>query len=230
MIRSSKSITWLSITGGGDQEAVNETIVKVLAEGLQQNVSVKTLCFHKVRIATTLTRPFFEALSKSKSVKCLNLTQNVLGVDDCEAIVKYFHVNQTIKKVELSYCKIGESELQSICESLKWNKTLTWFKLRSCAIDGVEMTAPIGNMLKFNTTLKKLYLTCVDPYFEQLSEGLKMNSTLAELSLAFCGVQPADGDALEEAMRLNKGLTDLCLEREYNTSHPVWQATELSEF
>lgn len=124
--------------------------------------------------------------------------------------------SQTLKHIDLDYCSLHALVIESIATSLAGNEVLETLTLRNTNIT-IEGVWQMCIALQVNTRLTKLCCTesiiLDSKTIDQLSEMLKVNSTLENLSLKFdsCFCDENAFETLIEALQLNKSLKTLSI-------------------
>ena len=111
---------------------------------------------------------------------------------------------------------IKEGGLKSIAEALLTNCSLVELYLESCSVEITENSGPVlRQMLQTNTTLRVLNLSWngglsdTGVYF--IAEGLKLNTSLKELRLGWCGISAEGAKHISGTLVANASLEVLDL-------------------
>ncbi|CAN7995158.1 unnamed protein product [Ixodes hexagonus] len=125
------------------------------------------------------------AIETSKTIKCIKLDFNMIGVRGAQRFAKLLKINQTLLRVSLFKTKIKDKGAVAIGEALKENSTLEFLML-GCNSIGTMGAKAIASSIRENKSL-----VCLDLRQNSLGNGgaifiaqiLRSNEALRELHL-----------------------------------------------
>jgi len=230
---NSRILTILDLTDNkvGDEE------VNTICQSLIINTTLTKLNLSHNKIGSTGAKAISEVLKRNKTLTELNLLHNEIGIDGALSITQLLKINPSVKilfpTMEEEALRIGtplfskypdiktsteiegtKENLKVLCELLKWNSLPTKkLKLNDNKI-GVEETKIISDSLKHNTTLTELslYQNSIGVDGSRiLSESLKVNTTLTKLDLGYNNIREQGARMICESLKINPTLTWLSL-------------------
>ncbi|MBU1927296.1 MAG: hypothetical protein KKI20_05990 [Gammaproteobacteria bacterium] len=189
--------------------------LKELAACLKDNGSVEKIDLSDNVLNPMDFAPLLEVLKTNKTVRELQLSKNALDQSVFESLIKdcaletlglsdnpiystknieTFKDLKTLKKLSIANCRLPLEEINALIEGLKTNNCLQYLDIEGNNIREIQDAKQIGEMLKTNTTLKTLRLTCMDGTLENMEEifpifanALEKNCALT--SLEFCSTE-----------------------------------------
>eukprot|EP00808_Paulinella_micropora_P024100 g20686.t1 len=182
-----------------------------VAEGLQENKTLRELNIHDNNIGPDGAKAFAKALEVNKSITTLNLNWNNIGPDGAAAIRKALEVNSSLTQLSLWNNKIGNAGAIAIGKGLEVNNSIHSIELDENDI-GVEGAKAIGLALQVNKTLKALTLDgnkIGDEGATYISSALKANNSIRSIDLRGNGIGDEGAKAIGLALQVNPILKQL---------------------
>lgn len=154
-------------------------------------------------------RSFAEMLKRNRTLTSLDVGKNVLGEEGLLAIAEGLQVNQVLKKLFVS--RVGGDATRFLDTCLRGNQTLTNVDVSFNRV-GVDGDRLIGELLKTNTTLRKLRLFGVElRAFQAIAEGIQVNTSLIVLDMGGNHLGDAGARVISDALLVNQTLRELQL-------------------
>ena len=191
--------------------------MRVICEGLEDNATVTSLCLSRNNIDDGGVKHLRDALEKNKKLPLcvLDLSENGIlqrGDNDIAGIIR---AGKNLVELNLSGNGLWGRD-DDIFGAVGESESLQTLILRNCGLTFSHIS-PLSGLykLKTNRSLCRLDLSCNRMgSLKQLSEVLKVNTTLTDLFLSGCGIKGetfGDFGDLCKALKINEGLTRLDL-------------------
>jgi len=123
-------------------------------------------------------------LFSNSSIRCIEILGQPFGFQRASELAEILWINSTLTSLNLSHNNIGDEVVTSIAQSLKFNSNLRSLGMRANQIEKIE--SPFVEMLKTNTTLTSLNLSCNLFGFvgtKKIAEAVRLRSTPICISL-----------------------------------------------
>jgi len=160
------------------------------------------------------------------AIEDLRLCQSDVDDDECTEFMKALHVNKSLKKLDLSHNLIGDREEEAlvfpsfctggkaIASMLSVNSTLldlnlSWNKIRK------NSALILVKCLALNKTLTSLNLSSnnIGDYAAQhLANSLRKNTSMVKLDISYNGIMPKGTLVMSHALEENQALLDVSFE------------------
>ena len=198
-----------------DMDDSSKTILKYLSE---EDCSLRILCMENADIDDFECGDLMEALKINKSLKSLDLKDNLLGEKEQlnvvmpelltggEAIADMLTVNSTLTELDVSWNSIRGDSAMELAECLEDNNTLVTLILSHNAF-GDHPSQYLGDILSRNTSLTHLDLSynAVRPAAAMvIANAFKKNHTLDKLQLNGNTIGRRGAETLMQALRRHK--------------------------
>ena len=207
----------------------------IFAEALKQNIVLRKLNLAESALTPRQVSVLAEALKENKGLRYLNLWMNDISPEGILQVGKMLEINETLEKLTLGDNNMGVG-IYDICDGLKKNKTIRKLRITNEMYNGsmsmIEKADVYASLLRENSTITLLDISYNDFFPNaicQLSEGLKVNSSVTTLFLCQRDDAPFNEEelllndeaaiALSEALKTNYTLTDLILDIDYSEEH-----------
>ena len=189
---------------------ISEEGCKAIGDALMVNRSLQVLDLHGNAISRGVVH-IAESLKHNHSLLEINLSFCGISEEGGKAIGDALMVNRSLQVLDLEYNPIS-TVVVHIAESLKHNHSLLEIDLGNCRISE-EGGEAIGDALMVNRSLQVLDLECnpISTVVVHIAESLKHNHSLLEIDLSYCGISEEGGEAIGDALMVNRSLQVLDL-------------------
>ena len=185
-----------------------------LADSISELQSVKRIDLQNNRLTLRSLPQIVKSIANLSLIE-LDLSQNHVHGESCQALANYFHHKHCLLKLNLSHCDIMNTDIQLLCQSLcRLNHPLDTLNISSnqISMDGVH--AIKAYLIHENCNLEHLDLSWNEVHelgSILISEALYMNTSLKSLNLSSNGVSDPAGELLIAALQSNAHLEVLDL-------------------
>ncbi|CAO3568338.1 unnamed protein product [Mortierella alpina] len=215
---------------GHDALGSNETVFKILADGLAKSqaplrldLENKGLGGHEATVGALAA-----ALEKNQALQELNLARNKLADQDIATLCQSLTQSRSLQKLDLCLNSFGESGTRAVAELLARQSDPNTPGLKEIDLSDNELTeeggTAIGKALESNQQLERLRMSsCMDPPLpveEDDEDKISWDHEIHELNTRLTPEQEAeirtDGDtvldAIATALRQNQTLQELWMD------------------
>ena len=154
-----------------------------------------------------------DCLQNNKSLKELNMSENIITSNGAKKIATAIRVNTTLEKLDLSCNSISNDGVSFISDGLKNNNSLQELNISRNEITG-EGAQYIAEAILVNTTLEKINLSCnaiSDDGTAAISYSLQFNNSLQELNMSKNEITSEGVKKITEVIQVNTTLKHLDL-------------------
>ena len=208
--------------------------LKIICNKLKDNnliTSLKFNGFYNVDITVNQIKILCELLENNSYITKLNMCDNHIGDEELKTLSEALKVNKSINILWLDSNLFEKEGIIALSEALKVNTTLTdlslWGnKFNTGLITLNEALAKNKSIIKLDlsylTSFNNILKTYINinysdeinfklKWIQSLSDALKVNSTIEELSLNSNNIHDDEFIILSEALKVNNTLTELNL-------------------
>ena len=147
-------------------------------------------------------------LKINKSLKELNMSENVITSNGAKQIATAIRINTTLEKLDLSCNRISNDGVSFISDGLKKNNSLQELNISRNEITS-EGAQYIAEAIQVNTTLEKINVSCnaiSDNGAAAISYSLQFNNSLQELNMSRNEITSKGAQYIAEAIQINTTL------------------------
>ena len=148
--------------------SISDVGVSFIAEGLQNNATVKSLCVFNCNITSSGAKCLAEMLMINSSLTNLAVDDNPIRDEGVTNIAKSLKTNKTLKYLSMNSCEIMDIGVTSLTNSLQMNSSLRLlflYRNRALTKEGIK---PL-----FDVAFRKSVKAYVDDDLQQHSPSLK---------------------------------------------------------
>ena len=172
-------------------------------------------------------KALFDALKTNTRVIEIDLAHCALDAKAAAHLGDLLRVNRTLATVRLGYNTTIASGWRLLFSALEGKTSVSHLDLQWCGLDD-DAAARLGHILRCNASIAILNLTknqrvTVDGW-KALFDGLPSNTTLAEISMADCGLDNEAAAYFGDVLRANTALTKIDLGSNKKLTHRGVQA------
>ncbi len=231
---------WISKIDDGSPAYTDENW-DILAEVIRKTTTLEKLDFRRKTVIALQHDKVFDALTKNRTIKILDLWyahdgdkgakavaailkenstiesvhlgNNDIGVEGAKAIADALKHNKTLRHIDLNFNQIGHEGAKAIAEALQDNASLQVLRILRNNI-GEKGAKVIAEALKQNTSLQKLLLSCNsigDEGAKAIADSLKENASLRELDIKGNNIGDEGAKVIADALKKNTTLQTIDL-------------------
>ena len=184
---------------------------KKIIEAIKVNKTLLKLdaSFTKIRDEDYIS----DCLKINKSLKELNMSENMITSNGAKEIATAIRVNTTLEKLDLSCNRISNDGVSFISDGLKNNNSLQELNISRNEITS-EGAQYIAEAIQVNTTLEKINVSCnaiSDDGAAAIIYSLQFNNSLQELNMSRNEITSEGAKKITEVIQVNTTLKHLDL-------------------
>ena len=194
----------------GDQQ------LRAYAEGIRrlgdQGIAIRRMELGNNAITDEGLVPLARALQSCRSLEYLDLSENRIRSDGCEALgrlVQAVDPPTQVKSIILAKNNLGDKAGKLLCDALADQLTMTELDLSSNKLGGAAFGEALRGILENNSVLERLELGwngITSSIAKRIVPGLSTNPSLQYIGLQWNALGDEGGVALGYALRHNKAL------------------------
>ena len=183
---------------------------KRISEFLKNNTCLTELNFYLCEIGESANH-ILDALKTKNRVAKLNLSNNRLGEHHAKKIGEILATNDCLEDLDVARNEL-DNQVSSIFNSLKDNKTLKVLDCERTFGCNRGNKPEIAELIKVNTTLTKLNISCNEIRTKdarEIFDALSHNSSLTEIDISYTSIKSKAFSRLASMLERNTSLTTI---------------------
>ena len=212
----------------GEAITVNKTLQKLdissnsisydgaagISDGLKCNISLQELNISLNKITNEGAKMIGEAIKVNKTLQKLDISGNSISYDGAAGISDGLKCNISLQELNMSSNKITNEGAKMIGEAIKVNKTLQKLDIRDNIILSDDGAAAISDGLKCNISLQELSMSnnnITNEGAKMIGEAIKVNKTLQKLDISYNSISDNGAAAISDGLKCNISLQELSM-------------------
>ena len=202
-------------------------IVTCLSECLKEDDTLLELNMSKNQIIRSREKKIIEAIKVNKTL--LKLDASFTKIQDEDYISDCLKINKSLKELNMSENMITSNGAKEIATAIRVNTTLEKLDLSCNRIsnDGVSF---ISDCFKNNNSLQELNISknkITSEGAQYIAEAIQVNTTLAKINVSCNAISDDGAAAISYSLRFNNSLQELNMSRNEITSEGVKKITKV---